>query len=174
MTTGSTDAALAILRSHGERVTAARRAVIEALQPHDHLTADEIAARAEAAAPGVHRTTVYRALATLGEIGLIAHTHVAGSATIYHLTADSDADDHHELDHAHVQCTECGSLFNVEDRLLTSLADDLEREIGFRLDVHHAALLGVCAECRKFAASGLKIWPPSSSPLATLLHLEAW
>ncbi|MFZ0142607.1 MAG: Fur family transcriptional regulator [Aeromicrobium sp.] len=153
MTTASTDAALAILRSRGERVTAARRAVIEALEPHDHLTADEIAARAEAAAPGVHRTTVYRALATLGEIGLIAHTHVAGSATIYHLTADGDADHHHELDHAHVQCTECGSLFNIEDQLLVPLAGDLEREMGFRLDVHHAALLGVCARCRKSASS---------------------
>ena len=148
MTTSSTDAALEVLRAHGERVTAARRAVIEALVPHDHLTADEIAARAEAAAPGVHRTTVYRALATLGEIGLIAHTHVAGAATIYHLTADSDADDH-ALDHAHVQCTECGSLFNIEDDLLTPLADDIKRAIGFRLDVHHAALLGVCARCQK-------------------------
>ena len=153
MTTSRTDAALAILRTHGERVTAARRAVIEALEPHDHLTADEIAARAEEAAPGVHRTTVYRALATLGEIGLIAHTHVAGAATIYHLTADSETDDHHELDHAHVQCTQCGSLFNIEDRLLVPLADDLEGEMGFRLDVHHAALLGVCARCREPEAS---------------------
>ena len=149
MTTSSTDAALAVLRAHGERVTAARRAVIEALEPHDHLTADEIAARAEASAPGVHRTTVYRALATLGEIGLIAHTHVAGAATIYHLTADGEASDHHQLDHAHVQCTECGSLFNIEDELLNPLADDIDRAIGFRLDVHHAALLGVCARCQK-------------------------
>ena len=148
MTTSSTDAALEILRARGQRVTAARRAVIEVLEPHDHLTADEIAAQAEAAAPGVHRTTIYRALATLGEIGLIAHTHVAGAATIYHLTPSEDSD-HHALDHSHVQCTECGSLFNVEDDLMTSLADDLERTIGFRLDVHHAALLGVCARCRK-------------------------
>lgn len=148
MTTSSTDAALEILRARGQRVTAARRAVIEVLEPHDHLTADEIAARAEAAAPGVHRTTVYRALATLGEIGLIAHTHVAGAATIYHLTADTDDDDH-ALDHAHVQCTECGSLFNIDDDLVEALAVDLDRAIGFQLDVHHAALLGVCARCRK-------------------------
>ncbi|MGH3456754.1 Fur family transcriptional regulator [Aeromicrobium sp.] len=141
--------ALAVLRANGQRVTAARRAVIEALEPHDHLTADEIASRAEAAAPGVHRTTVYRALATLGDIGLIAHTHVAGSATIYHLTVGEGADYH--LDHAHVQCTECGSIFNVEDGLLTPLADDIERAIGFRLDVHHAALLGVCSSCRALA-----------------------
>jgi Fur family transcriptional regulator, ferric uptake regulator len=149
VTNSSTDAALEILRARGQRVTAARRAVIEVLEPHDHLTADEIAARAEAAAPGVHRTTVYRALATLGEIGLIAHTHVAGAATIYHLTPGEQDADHHALDHAHVQCTVCGSLFNIEDDLLTPLAENLEGEIGFRLDVHHAALLGVCKRCQK-------------------------
>jgi Fur family ferric uptake transcriptional regulator len=149
MTTASTDAALAILRSHGERVTAARRAVIEALEPHDHLTADEIATRAEAAAPGVHRTTIYRALATLREIGIIAHTHLAGSATIYHLTLGSGAE--HQLDHAHVQCSRCGTLINIDDSLVLPLAAELERSIGFRLNVHHAALLGICRAC---AAAG--------------------
>ena len=148
MTTSTTDAALEMLRSRGQRVTAARRAVIDVLEPHDHLTADEIAARAAVAAPGVHRTTVYRALATLGEIGLIAHTHVAGAATIYHLTADTN-EDPHTLDHAHVQCTECGTLFNIDDELVEALAADLDRAIGFRLDVHHAALLGICARCKR-------------------------
>ncbi len=141
----ATVAALAVLREKGQRVTAARRAVIEALEPHDHLTADEIAGRAEAAAPGVHRTTVYRALASLGDLGLIAHTHVAGAATIYHLTLEGE---HHHLDHAHVQCSECGRLFNIDDDLVVPLARSLDRELGFALDVHHAALLGVCADCR--------------------------
>ncbi|MGI9083857.1 MAG: Fur family transcriptional regulator [Aeromicrobium sp.] len=145
----TTDAALAVLRATGQRVTAARRAVLEALEPHDHLTADEIANRAEVSAPGVHRTTVYRALATLGDVGLIAHTHVAGSATIYHLTLGDEA--HHHLDHAHVQCTECGAILNVDDGLIMPLTEDLERTMGFRLDVHHAALLGVCSRCRALA-----------------------
>jgi len=140
------EAAIAVLRESGERVTAARRAVIEALEPHDHLTADEISVKAEAAAPGVHRTTVYRALSMLGEMGLIAHTHVAGSATIYHLTVDGAGHDH--LDHAHVQCSTCGRLIDVDDALLAPIAAELEQSIDFHLDVHHAALLGTCRSCR--------------------------
>ena len=78
--------ALALLREKHERVTRARQAVIEVLDSTDeHLAAEEIVARAEASAPGVHRATVYRALATLGDLGLVTHTHVGGSATVYHL-----------------------------------------------------------------------------------------
>ena len=62
-------AALAALRARGERVTRVRHAVVEVLEATtDHLTADEIASRAETLAPGLHRASVYRALATLGEI----------------------------------------------------------------------------------------------------------
>ena len=84
VSTPRVQAALGSLRDQHERVTKARQAVIEVLDSTDeHLAADEIVARAEATAPGVHRATVYRALSTLGELGLITHTHVGGSATVY-------------------------------------------------------------------------------------------
>src|SRR5688572_7476944 len=52
-------AALSVLRTQHERVTRARQAVIEVLDStEEHLAADEIVARAEASAPGVHRATV--------------------------------------------------------------------------------------------------------------------
>lgn len=142
--------AIRTLRSQGERVTAARRAVVSAVAATDeHLTADEIAERAATGAPGVHRTTVYRALATLEDIGLIAHTHRAGSATIYHLTVDHEGTDH--LDHAHVECSNCGRLIDFDATLADPLAANLKRSLGFRLDVHHAALLGVCASCQEIS-----------------------
>ena len=60
-------AAIRALRDRNERVTLAREAVIEVLDGTDeHLSADQIVTRAEQTAPGVHRATVYRALATLG------------------------------------------------------------------------------------------------------------
>ncbi|MDQ3156630.1 MAG: transcriptional repressor [Actinomycetota bacterium] len=145
--------AVATLREHGERITTSRRAVIDVLDSTDeHLTADEIAERAADMAPGVHRTTVYRALATLGEIGLVIHTHIAGSATIYHLA--SSHDESHHVEHAHVQCTSCGSVIDVAEHLLEPVAESLADDIGFRVDVHHAALLGTCASCLSSQADG--------------------
>jgi len=140
--------ALDALRDQHERVTRARRAVIEVLDGTDaHLAADEIVARAEASAPGVHRATVYRALATLGELGLIIHTHVGGSATVYHLALPAAAMQTSHR-HAHLQCTSCQAVIDFPIDVLDSLISRIDHEVGFLAEPHHAALLGLCAECR--------------------------
>lgn len=140
-------AAVGVLRGRGDRVTQARRAVLEVLDSTDeHLGADEIARRATASASGVHRATVYRALATLGDLGIITHTHVGGSATVYHLSAPSQTSGP-AGDHAHVQCTVCGEVIDVPVAALSALARRLERDLDFRLAPEHAALLGTCSGC---------------------------
>ena len=152
-------AALGLLRDQHERVTRARQAVIEVLDGTDeHLAADEIVARAEASAPGVHRATVYRALATLGELGLVTHTHVGGSATVYHLAVPAHSDETVSTPHAHLQCTNCQAVIDFPVDALDSLITRVDREVGFLVEPHHAALLGLCADCRRssLAARGQK------------------
>jgi Fur family transcriptional regulator, ferric uptake regulator len=142
--------ALRLLRNQHERVTRARQAVIEVLDgTEEHLAADEIVARAEASAPGVHRATVYRALATLGELGLVTHTHVGGSATVYHLAVPAPADQAAATPHAHLQCTNCQAVIDFPVDALDSLITRVDREAGFLVEPHHAALLGLCADCRR-------------------------
>jgi Fur family transcriptional regulator, ferric uptake regulator len=140
-------AAVAALRERGERVTRVRQAVIEVLDATtEHLTADEIGSRAEDRAPGLHRASVYRALATLGELGLVTHTHLGGAATVYHLNLDLPQ--RSAGGHAHLQCTHCSRVIDIPVTLLEPLADTVERDLGFRLEPQHTALLGICADCR--------------------------
>jgi Fur family ferric uptake transcriptional regulator len=142
-------AALALLRDRHERVTRARQAIIEVLDGTDeHLTAEEIIVRAEASAPGVHRATVYRALATLGDLGLVTHTHVGASATVYHLAVPAPTTEL-ATTHAHLQCTNCQAVIDIPVAALDSLISRVDREVGFLVEPHHAALLGLCADCRK-------------------------
>lgn len=130
------------------RVTEARRAVIKVLDGTDeHLDADEVAERAEATAPGLHRTTVYRALATLGDLELVSHTHVGGAAAVYHLTV-SDTSAQEPATHAHAQCTSCEAVFDVPVGSFRALSDRLLGDLDFQLQPEHAALLGRCAACR--------------------------
>jgi Fur family ferric uptake transcriptional regulator len=144
------EAALGSLRNQHERVTRARQAVIEVLDSTDeHLAADEIVARAEATAPGVHRATVYRALSTLGELGLITHTHVGGSATVYHLALPAPTGETASLPHAHLQCSNCQAVIDIPVDALDSLISRVDRDVGFQIEPHHAALLGLCADCRR-------------------------
>jgi Fur family transcriptional regulator, ferric uptake regulator len=144
------EAALGLLRDQHERVTRARQAVIEVLDgTNEHLAADEIVARVEASAPGVHRATVYRALSTLGELGLVTHTHVGGSAAVYHLALPARTDEAASAPHAHLQCTNCQAVIDIPLDVLDSLISRVDRELGFQVEPHHAALLGLCADCRE-------------------------
>lgn len=148
---------LAILRAHGERVTPARRAVIGVLaETSEHLSADDIALRVEqrqvavaASAEkavrkrsGAHRTTIYRALETLHELGIVRYVHLGHGATTYHLADPLSADPH-----LHAQCGRCGRIEDVSPTLLERARATLVTEQGFQLLPTHAALLGLCADC---------------------------
>jgi Fur family transcriptional regulator, ferric uptake regulator len=142
-------AALDVLRARGERVTRVRQAVIEVLDSTtEHLAAEEIVGQAAASAPGVHRASIYRALATLGDLGLVTHTHIGGSATVYHLTVDVPDSAGAAGSHAHLQCSSCHRVFDIPVAVLDPLADRVARDLGFRLEPQHTALLGICADCR--------------------------
>jgi Fur family ferric uptake transcriptional regulator len=142
-------AALEVLRIHGERVTRVRQAVLEVLDSTaEHLDAEEIIGLAAASAPGVHRASVYRALATLGDLGLVTHTHIGGSAAVYHLTVDLPETAAGVQSHAHLQCSSCHRVIDIPVEVLDPLAARVERDLGFRLEPQHTALLGICADCR--------------------------
>jgi Fur family transcriptional regulator, ferric uptake regulator len=130
------------LRQRGERVTTARLAVAEVLAATDeHLSAEQIGERAEALRPGIHRATVYRALEALGELGLVTHVHLGKAGTTYHLAGELVPR------HLHLRCTGCGRVLDVDAETLEPVRRKLRREIGFRLDPDHVALLGTCADC---------------------------
>jgi Fur family ferric uptake transcriptional regulator len=142
-------ATLDALRARGERVTRVRQAVIEVLDGTiEHLDADQIVGRAAASAPGVHRASVYRALATLGDLGLVTHTHIGGSATVYHLSIEAPETAVEAQSHAHLQCSSCQRVFDIPVEVLDPLAARVERDLSFRLEPQHTALLGICADCR--------------------------
>jgi Fur family ferric uptake transcriptional regulator len=149
-TTSRVEAAVAELRRRGERVTPARRAVLEILDdPTLHLNAEEIVARAVERAPGVHRATIYRALARLAELELVTHTHVGGSAAIHHLAEGSLRPDPPHTHHAHLQCTTCSRVIDLPADALQTLVTRLAQDLDFDFQPEHTALLGTCSACRR-------------------------
>ena len=143
----SADEILARLRAHGDRVTASRRAVIDALVAGDHhVTADEIVARVAAGDhsgggsgdPEAHRATVYRTLDRLEELGVVSHVHLGHGPSTFHL-------DHRP--HHHAVCSSCGAVVELPLDALDALADDLRTAHGFELSPQHFALSGLCRDC---------------------------
>lgn len=143
MTTAA-DRAIDRLRSQGQRVTRARRALLAVVAAtDDHLNADEIAERMEALAPDVHRATVYRTIDSLVSSGILTHVHLPHGAATYHLSGI----DHHD-DHLHLACRSCGAVVDAPHDLLDPVVTAARDELGFELDPHHVALTGLCRDCR--------------------------
>lgn len=130
-----------LLRERGERMSVPRRAILETLHGrHDHLPADQILAEVTTSYPSVHRATIYRALETLADVGVVQHVHLGHGATTYHLAGDDR--------HLHAQCRVCGRVLDLPRSLLDDAAVQIRARSGFLLDPDHTALSGTCSACR--------------------------
>jgi Fur family transcriptional regulator, stress-responsive regulator len=145
------DVALAqLLRAHGLRATAQRRAIYSlfAGTENGHLSAEEVFQRARAQLPELSRATVYNALGELAEAGLLGVVEGPGPRQF-----DANVAPHH-----HFRCRRCSALFDIDPERI----DMTLREPGFEVERAHVLLEGLCPEC----AGGTESAPPRPRPVA--------
>ena len=133
------EAVSAQLRAKGLRLTAQRQLVLEAVHELGHATPDQVHAKVAEVAAGVNITTVYRTLELLEELGLVTHAHLTHGAPTFHPVG--------EAQHVHLVCQNCAEVSELPSAFLAPLAESLDREHGFLLDIGHVALFGICAGC---------------------------
>ena len=130
---------LDLLRERGLRMTPQRRAIVaEVMHAKGHISPTAIARRVQADMPGVNASTVYRTLALLEEVGVLQHSHLE-SGPEYHRAEESE--------HVHLTCRNCGSDDALSLEEAGSLHQLIRRHRGFRADLTHFAITGLCAEC---------------------------
>ena len=112
---------------------------LDAVHRLGHATPDQVHVKVSEVAAGVNITTVYRTLELLEELGLVTHAHLSHGAPTFHPVG--------EALHVHLVCQACGQVSELPSGFLAPLAQSLERERGFLLDIGHVALFGVCAGC---------------------------
>jgi Fur family transcriptional regulator, ferric uptake regulator len=129
------------LRAAGHRAGRGRRAVIEVLARHDCLmTANDILA--ELRGDRIGFATVYRALETLTELGLVRRVDAGIGSAAYEPV---DPSGHH---HHHVVCDNCGDVTAFEDDALERTIEELSSRLGHRIESHEVVLRGSCQDCR--------------------------
>lgn len=150
----------AACRQRGIPVTVQRRAILAALlERHDHPTVDQIYDDVKARIPGVSRTTVYRTLKTLADLGLARRTnHFEAFARF-----DGNLEQHH-----HLVCIECGKVSDFKEPALTLAELPDFRRAGFVVHDYSVYFEGLCASCRPSAASakGKQLQKPHNAPRA--------
>ena len=128
------------LRKEGYRLTPQRQFVLRAVEKLGHATPDEVYAEVRSQSSAVNVSTVYRTLEVLEELGLVRHAHLSDRAPTYHSVTD------HE--HFHLVCRNCHTVISVGPDVVAPLAERLEREQGFVIDIGHLAVFGHCTDCR--------------------------
>ena len=131
-----------VLERAGHRRGGARQAVIELLAEQPcALSALEIEDALRARAQGVGRASVYRALETLADLGLVGRVEV-GQGTARYEPVDPGGDHHH-----HLVCRVCGRLVAFDDPDLERAIDGAARRLGLQVSDHEVLLRGACAAC---------------------------
>ncbi|CAM1367505.1 Fur family transcriptional regulator [Tenacibaculum xiamenense] len=89
-----------------------------------------------------NKTTIYRVLSRLENVGEI-HSVLGNDANTYYATCSSTCSkDHHNHNHVHKQCKKCGELSCTEVELKTPETD------GFIVEEARVLLVGLCKNCQ--------------------------
>lgn len=125
----------------GYRLTAARRAILEALAASGgHVSADDLVELVHEHDTGVGRMTVYRTLDLLCQIGLLRPVY-QGSGAAHYVLLD-------EGHHHHLVCNECGHVIEFDDCVLGQIEDVIGRRFGFQVEGHLLEFFGRCRRCQ--------------------------
>jgi len=124
-----------VLRSHGLRSTPQRRAILAAFtgEATEHLSADEVHARASQSMPDLGRGTVYATLAEFTELGLLS---AFGEPEPVRYETNTGG-------HDHFRCRLCLRLFDLD----LGEDDGAQTKDGFRIERIERKAEGVCPQC---------------------------
>ncbi len=129
----SLTAAVVALRTRGMRVSATRRALLEALYAASApRTAEELAG-------GLDLASVYRNLDALEHVGLVRHVHVGHGPGRYALTAPRE--------HGYAACEACGRHDPLPAEALAAVRAAIRSATGYASDFTHFPVIGLCPAC---------------------------
>lgn len=130
------------MRAGGYRVTAQRTIILETIAHMDgHLTAQQVYERAADRLPGLNLATVYRAVETLHEAGLVDLLDAQSEPMRFALRDPQNP-------HGHMVCTTCGRVTDLDAQLIEQVAQTVASETDFHVHRHHLTLQGTCPGCQ--------------------------
>ena len=119
-------------------MTKQRELIFSILKQADrHLTADEVFFLAKLKMPSIAMATIYNNLNAMNEAGIVARTHIDGSADCFELTTEP---------HDHLLCDHCGKISDIR---LPGLSKTLETAIGNTIEGYDLTIHYLCPECRR-------------------------
>jgi Fur family transcriptional regulator, ferric uptake regulator len=136
------DAAVDAMRSHGMRISAARRLVLEALYAADApISAEQIADGLSGRLPRSDLASVYRNLETLEHVGLVRHCHLGHGPGLYKPTGARERE--------YLVCDSCRAVSAVDPHEMQAVRALILERFGYEASFTHFPILGLCADCAR-------------------------
>jgi Fur family peroxide stress response transcriptional regulator len=127
-----------VLRAHGQKVTAQRLHVYQALQNRtDHPTADEVFGTVREILPTISLATVYKVLNELVDLGEVRLVETGDGPTRF----DPDTGQH-----IHLRCVSCGELLDLPVEMAPIRLPDTAE--GYSIFRYNLTLEGRCPACQ--------------------------
>ncbi len=134
------ESVLAELKAAGIRLTPQRLLVLQTIaEAPGHASVEDIHRRAKRSYPYLDVATVYRTVQLLKRLNVVTEIGI-GHRLHYEMAAEGAR-------HHHMVCDECGGAYDLAPRQLEALRERLEHEFGFRANLDHFTVTGVCAAC---------------------------
>jgi Fe2+ or Zn2+ uptake regulation protein len=134
------DAAVATVRAHGLRASAARRLLLAALVAAERpVTAEAIARGLDGRVTPSDVASVYRNLDALERIGVVRRLHAWHGAALFTLAGGDDG--------GYVACERCGEVRAADPRALGVVRAAARAALGYEASFMHVPLVGVCSRC---------------------------
>ena len=140
-----------LLREHGVYVTAQRLAVLRAVGEHPHTTADVVLQAVRDEIGTISRQSVFDALNTLSELGLLRRIQPSGSPARYETRT---GDNHH-----HLICRTCGRVEDVDCAVGARPCLTASESYGFEIDEAEVLYWGHCPSCQRDLEPGSPAHP---------------
>ena len=132
-----------VLRDAGHKATPQRLMILSSVRhAQGHLTASEILEQVRMDYPYVDISTVYRTLSVLKDLRLVSETDMGTGDTTYEWVRQQGR-------HHHLICSDCGSVASLDHKYLEDLGAEILDESGFKPDIDHFAIFGLCVKCQK-------------------------
>ena len=89
----------------------------------------------------VSRSTIYRTLAILKDLGYIEEVIKLNNKTFYEVANK----EHHD----HLICLSCGKIIEFHDEKIESIQNEVCKKYNFKPVYHRLEIFGICEDCQK-------------------------
>ena len=130
------------LKKNGYRITESRKLICELLESniHFHFNVKQLHQKINLLSKSnIDRTTIYRTLVALEELGLLQHSHIPHKPAIYFLNNNNQ--------NVHLICETCDKIVDIENHSINSINLILQNDTNFHTINNNFVYIGKCSKC---------------------------